>query len=101
MPTPEEEREFIRWLRDDMLYLDPRVISPGYVACIYPLLYTHAIILVQVGDTAGYCDRWCYHTYEAAKEALDAWQGQPEPSGWHRHPKSGRRIIDGNLQVWA
>lgn len=62
----------------------------GYV-CIQRFLFTHAIL---AGLTRwGYGDRWCFKDYAAAKAALDAWDGQDgtEPSGWHRHPVSGRR----------
>jgi hypothetical protein len=50
-------------------------------------------------NTGGYDDRWCYHTFQEAMEALDRWKDNPgdvEPDGWHRHPPSGRRRPDGN-----
>jgi hypothetical protein len=62
----------------------------GFV-CINRLMYTHAILADLTH--LGYGDRWCYKDYDAARAALDAWDGQDgtEPSGWHRHPNSGRR----------
>jgi hypothetical protein len=56
---------------------------------IAPFIHTHAII--SDIDSYGYGDRWCYHTYAAAKAALDAWDGEGEPQGWHRNPTTGRR----------
>jgi hypothetical protein len=62
----------------------------GFV-CIYRYMYTHAILSGLERST--YDGRWCYKDYDAAKTALDAWDGKEgtEPSGWHRHPGSGRR----------
>ena len=42
-------------------------------------------------------DRWCYHSYDAAKAALDAWDGEGKPTGWHRDPASGLKRPDGDL----
>lgn len=60
-------------------------------AAVFPYMYTWAILsgLTRTGHE----DRWCYKTYAAAKAALDAWDGRDgtEPTGWHRHPTSGRR----------
>jgi hypothetical protein len=77
-------------------YRDARPISGGRYACIAPLAFTHAIIVGEMHNGEVYDDRWCYRSYEAAKAALDAWDGSGEPSGWHRHPLSGRRRPDGD-----
>jgi hypothetical protein len=66
----------------------------GNNACIHQLMFTWAI-LSELTDVM-YGDRWCYHSYEAAKEALDAWCGEGEPTGWHRHPSTGRRRENGD-----
>ncbi len=60
-------------------------------AGIVKFMFTHAIITGKVGDTMCYENRWCYHTEEKAASALAAWDGQNEPTGWHRHPDTGRR----------
>ncbi|UEM08117.1 hypothetical protein JL101_035565 (plasmid) [Skermanella rosea] len=80
-------------------YLDARPIGNGTYACIYPLLFTHAIIVGQIGDYYGFEDRWCYHGYDAAKAALDSWNGVGEPQGWHRHPRTGRRRPQGDAAL--
>jgi hypothetical protein len=49
-----------------------------------------------IADKIGYADRWCYATRELAQKALDEWTGQDEPSGWHRHPATGRRRENGD-----
>lgn len=85
-------------------YLAPRMIDEMRYACVMPLLFTHAIIVGRINDFVGYEDRWCFHSRDAALDALDAWDGEGEPEGWHRHPASGRRrkVIEGTpLEEWV
>lgn len=70
-------------------YTDYREFANGRDACIERLAFTYAILADMT--YWGYGDRWCFHNYTAAKAALDAWNGEGEPTGWHRHPTSGRR----------
>lgn len=72
------------------LYSDMRVMPDGAFACVARFMFTYAIIY-DVNDW-GYEDRWCYHSYEDARDALERWDGQAEPTGWHRHPSSGWRV---------
>lgn len=76
-------------------------VDDGRVAAIWNMIYTVSIVLMNEETILfGYEDRWCYHTAEAAKAALDAWDGTGEPNGWHRHPASGRRVReDGTIEV--
>lgn len=74
---------------DLLCYYDVQEKGEAEIVGIAPLMFTHAI--VSGIDYSGYSDRWCFESYEAAKAALDAWDGTGEPTGWHRHPKSGRR----------
>lgn len=41
-------------------------------------------------------DCWCYDSVELAVKALEAWDGDGEPTGWKRHPASGRRRPEGD-----
>ena len=75
-------------------YRQIRDLGDGRYAALLPLLFTTAIITGRWGDTGCYDDRWCFRTAELAKAALEAWDGQGEPSGWHRHPGTGRRVND-------
>lgn len=74
-------------------YTDYVEFPNGNNACINRLMFTHAILSELTEIYHG--DRWCYHSYEDAKAALDAWDGEGEPNGWHRHPTTGRRRPDG------
>lgn len=91
---------FEEFLTDQCGYSDVRMVAPGLYAAIRPFLFTSAVVTVRAGDTHGCDDRWCYHSHAEAKAALDAWNGEGEPGGWHRHPASGRRRGD-DPPPWA
>lgn len=94
-PSLLAELEYLQWLKQECGYLEPRPLPGGRWTAIWQLMFTHAIIVGQIGCYMGYDDRWCYDSFEQAKVAFDAWDGSGEPAGWHRHPTSGRRRKDG------
>lgn len=60
-------------------------------------MFTAAIITLDPDQYSEYYeDRWCYHSREAALQALNNWVSGPEPVGWHRHPSTGRRRENGD-----
>ena len=99
---PIREEAYFAFLRENH-YTDPKRLADGRCAVVYRFMFTHAIIVMRMGDLHGYDDRWCYGSYEKAKAALDAWEGQPgtEPADWHRHPATGRRVMeDGTADLY-
>ncbi len=67
-------------------------LPDGNLAATMNLAFTVAI--VSGIHELGYEDRWCYHNYYDAQDALEEWAEHPEmkePTGWHRHPSTGRR----------
>lgn len=73
-------------------YTDYTVFPNGHDACITRLGFNYAIL----SDLAewGYGDRWCFDGLWLAMEAMAEWigrDGEGEPTGWHRHPDTGRR----------
>lgn len=70
-------------------------LPDGRRAFVYPQIFTGKL---AVGEPDAPCfdDSWCYNSVREAERALEAWDGQGEPSGWHRHHKSGRRRPDGD-----
>lgn len=90
------------WLTDhsrDNNYIDTVERGDGTYVCLHRLMFHWTMIIGTIGDEIGYDDRYCYATYEKAKAALDDWQArnwEGEPTGWHRHPDSGRRRTDGD-----
>lgn len=87
MTTSEEFRQFL--IAEG--YTDIRFLDETVYICLSPFIFTWAIIIGQIGDTTGYADLWCYHNYADAKSAIDSWNGEGEPQGWHRNPRTGRR----------
>lgn len=59
---------------------------------IVQFAFTGAII-IGPPDAWEYDDRWCYATAAQAAMYARAWSAEPgtEPTGWHRHPDTGRR----------
>lgn len=57
-----------------------------------------AAILIGDPDAWEYDDRWCYATASLAASHARAWNAEPgtEPTGWHRHPATGRRRLEGD-----
>jgi hypothetical protein len=82
---------FLLWTKSEGMK-DAKLIPKGCYAAIRPLAFTHAIVVGVIGDFESLKGRWCYKDYTKAKAALDAWDGQGEPTGWHRHPDTGRRV---------
>jgi hypothetical protein len=83
-----------------MLLAQSKVLPGGerYAGLVH-LIFTTAVVTGEIGDSHQFLDRWCYNGYAAAKAALDAWEGVGEPSGWHRHPSSGRRISQTGFEI--
>jgi hypothetical protein len=97
--TQAQNATFLHWLESEAHYSDARDLGDGRYAAIMPLMFTHAIIVGRIGNKSTYEDRWCYHGYEKAAAALEAWDGTGEPEGWHRHPNTGRRREEGNPEL--
>lgn len=68
----------------------------GFYAGIRRLMYHYTMIFGEIGDRTGYSRRYCYATLEGALAALEAWDGNGDPEGWHRAPETGRRRFDGD-----
>jgi hypothetical protein len=71
-----------------------RALPDGRVIGVMRLLF-HWTLHVDV-DWYGYNDRYCYATLEQAMAGFNQWTGDGEPSGWHRHVKTGRRRPNGD-----
>lgn len=74
-------------------YVTDLQVKAGRILAIQRLMYTWALLadLTPWGHERD--GRWCYSSYDKARAALDAWNGEDgtEPDGWHRHVNSGRR----------
>lgn len=70
-------------------------LDDGRVVWVFPMMY-NARIGVGLGSMGTLDDGWCYESVEVAIRAAQAWEGEGEPEGWHRHPGSGRRRPGGD-----
>lgn len=83
------------YLEVDCNYNNVHFVDRKTYACIMPLIYTAAIITGDISEDADMTNRWCYHSATDAVIALLKWKElgfKGEPTGWHRHPGSGRRV---------
>lgn len=73
----------------------------GRAVWVRAFMFTYAIILGRPDDVGTYDDRWCYGTRADAMVAAEAWLAgtEAEPSGWHRHPDTGRRRPGGDADA--
>lgn len=84
--------EFTIYLEKQCNLKHIREIRPAVFAGIMDLMFTAAIVTCDLGNYSDFSDRWCYTDAAKAKKHLDAWNGNGEPDGWHRHPATGRRV---------
>jgi hypothetical protein len=89
--------EFISWLDLAKNYADLVLTGANGWAAITRLGFTWNIVVGRQGSD--YEHHWSYPTQEEAKTALDAWGDVMfvgEPTGWHRHPATGRVRLNGD-----
>lgn len=69
-----------------------RDLGDGRGIWVYPMMYTFKLVIGSIGSRS-YDDGWCYADLGSALSAVAFWNPatEPEPSGWVRHPQSGRR----------
>lgn len=94
----EDDLAFIQHLQSTG-YVDLVPMGDGRWVGLLRLMYHWTMHIGQMGDRDTYDDRFCYATYEKAKEGLTEWAARDfmdEPEGWHRHPKTARRRVDGD-----
>lgn len=91
------DREKLSFIGEMMVpnkYLCPKPLTDKYFACIWPAGFVTSLLVCQYGDRASVINRWDYHDARDALAALRRWDGTGEPTGWHRHPYSGRRLAE-------
>ena len=70
-------------------YFAMKTLPDGRRCGVVRLIY-HFTMHVDINEI-GYEDRYCYRTLDGALRALADWDGEGDPEGWHRNPKTGRR----------
>ena len=90
---------FLQWLIDECGYRHPKPLPNGRWAAIHRKMFTHAILTGRIHCYIGIDEHWCFALEAEAIIALDAWDGTGEPTGWIRHPASGRRVSRGENEM--
>jgi hypothetical protein len=69
-----------------------RELGDGRALWVYRMIYTYKLVIGQIG-AAGFDNSWCYKNLASATYAFLTWNPlvEAEPTGWVRHPHSGRR----------
>jgi hypothetical protein len=92
------DTEFMQWLRDhNSSLIELADVGDGRWVSIERLLFHYTIKSGTIGDTIGYDDRWCMADLPRAIVAFAEWKSRKfegEPTGWRRHPNTGRRRND-------
>jgi hypothetical protein len=93
---------FMLYLANDNDYKHPQPCAADVTKwkAIAQFAFTWGIVTGPMFDRCTVSDRWCYHSYEDALKAFEAWDGTGEPEGWHRHPMSGRRRNHDTGEQW-
>lgn len=80
-----------------MIFDAQRDLKDGRSVWLHRKMFTWAIVIGPTGQD-WYSDHWCFETREKAEEQFKEWNPleTPEPSGWVRNPRTGRRRPDGD-----
>jgi hypothetical protein len=89
------DKDFLDWLRSSG-YVVVKQISGGRWAGIHRLAYHWSIKVGKMGDRVSWDDSWCYtDEFTPTLKAFIDWaverNGEGEPEGWYRNPRTGRR----------
>jgi hypothetical protein len=72
-------------------YLAVRMLPDGRWIGVHRLLYHWTLHVDICPVTGNYEDRYCYHDIASCHDQMLTWDGTGDPTGWVRHPTSGRR----------
>ncbi len=75
-----------------------RELPDGRTLVVLPLLWGYASLALGRPGQSWFYDTWQYQSRQAALDACLEWNGEPgtEPTGWYKHPATGRRRPDGD-----
>lgn len=97
MVSSVEEMIALRW---DTTPEHVRDLKDGTYVLSHRLMFHWMMVRGFVDMPMEYFDRWCYATKELVDKSLADFVESPpadyEPVGWHRHPPTHRRRVDGD-----
>lgn len=94
--TDDTERELAAVIATWGAHLECPQVKAGRIVGLQRFMFTWAI-LADITPWS-YEERWCFHSEQVARAALDAWDGAEgtDPHGWHKHIPSCRRRENGD-----
>lgn len=95
MAKLESLQQLVR--RYPMLYIRWRILDSGDAVWVHRQIFNTELCIGRP-ETGEIRDAWSYETDDAALVAYRAWNPleAPEPQGWVRHPRTGRRRANGD-----
>lgn len=90
--------EYFAWLRSPAggSCLACKDLGKGVYCAVKPLIFHWTLIVGYIGDKDAYFDQYCYQDLQLALTGLLQWNGESDPKGWFRNPRTGRRRPDGD-----
>lgn len=97
MPTPLIYSQLSPKILEESGYVAWRALEDGEYLGVLPMTFGKGRLCAGLTHS-GYEEGWCYESLLDAIAEMHRWTpGQEaEPSGWMRHPTSGRRRPDGD-----
>lgn len=78
------------------LVVAKKTLADGRIVELFRMLFNYRIC-ISTPEVYGVFveDAWCFKDLKAALAAFADWNGEGEPLGWNKHPKTGRWREDG------
>lgn len=74
-----------------------RELPNGEEITVWPMTFGKGRVCLGPAGGVWFDDAYCYPSVPAAMAAALLWDGQGDaPTGWHRHPRTGRRRENGD-----
>jgi len=81
---------------DGQWWIDKKTFRDGRVSYLQQMAFTVRISVSKDAEDQGFEEFFEFQNVAAAFVAFEAWGGDGEPEGWHRHVPSNRRRPDGD-----
>lgn len=80
-------------------WLHRRELHDGRVVHLQAMISGNLRVTLTLDASDCWFDKvYCYHDHDAAWRAALGWNGEGDPEGWYRDPKSGRRRPDNTAE---
>lgn len=82
----------------EMGYTSWRILPDGTILAVGVMAFNNGRLFVDI-NTYGYEDCYCYDSLQLATDSMNNYNPEleTEPTGWKRHPFTGRRRTNGDI----